>query len=325
MRLNHLGQYVRGKCHLHRQLRLAVRPRNHSWRQQKARTIANHVSAKNPRRPPAQDKYRAPASENPNGRQKAYYFPDNSPRPATIDHSDRPPTMQLFQSPGILPAPTQWLVPNGMNAVCPPSTPGLYENWCRDFKLWRTSHLGASVAKLIAEIADVHSANSRMEISTYLESTESDVNGRAIGRVMAILDRLYGEPDSERAWSWFPAFDEFYSDPGANYKEFWALFARCTTRLTARCMGANDSLIPRRAIQVIRFPECQSPALLPSMGACENTTSTDSLCALSIKMCETNIGGSDSPGNYPESEVQIENDNGTDEESEMIQLAEENG
>ena len=82
-----------------------------------------------------------------------------------------------------MPTPLQWFLPNGMTDACPVITPNTYQNWCRGIKLWRISQVGASQTQLISKIATSLPLNIRMEVMTYLESTESNVESRSVDAV----------------------------------------------------------------------------------------------------------------------------------------------
>ena len=123
---------------------------------------------------------------------------------------------------GPIPAPglLQWLLPNGMIDACPVFTPNTYQNWRRDTKLWRIAQVGASPTQLISKIVTALPLNVRMEIMTYLESTESNIESRSSDAVLRILNVRFGKTDSERAWSWLSSFTEFKRGNGENYGDF---------------------------------------------------------------------------------------------------------
>ena len=196
-----------------------------------------------------------------------------------------PPQMNHFgqQNP-------QWLIPNGMIDACPSFTANLYQNWCREVKLWRQAQVGANATQMIAKIVATLPTNSRMEVLAYLENTESAPHTRSVEKVMEILNHRFGRTDTERAWSWLTSFTEFKRDGTENYKDFWTRFTRCVTRLQAHGLAMSESVVFHRAIQALRVPEGQLPILLATLETFPNPTSVDSLKSLTIKMYETHRG-----------------------------------
>ena len=231
-----------------------------------------------------------------------------------------PPQMNHFaqQNP-------QWLIPNGMIEACPSFTANLYQNWCREVKLWRQAQVGANAAQIIAKIAATLPTNSRMEVLAYLENTESAPHTRSVDKVMGISNHRFGRTDTERAWSWLTSFTEFKRDGSENYKDFWTRFTRCVTRLQAHGLAMSESVVFHRSIQALRIPEGHLPILLATLETFPNPTSVDSLKSLTIKMYETHRGKTDS--SEVSNAITCEGDDGNESETEgaEMQFADESG
>ena len=189
---------------------------------------------------------------------------------------------------------TQWLLPNGMIDPCPVFTPNLYQNWCREVKLWRQAQVGANPTQLISKMVPSLPVNSRMEVLTYLETTENQPHMRTVDHVVDLLNQRFGKTDSERAWSWLSSFTDFKREVNENFKDFWTRFNRCVTRLNAHGLAVNESIVFHRAIQALRIPDGQLPILLATLETFSNPTSVESLKALTVKMYETHRGKLDS-------------------------------
>ena len=220
---------------------------------------------------------------------------------------------------------SQWLIPNGMIDACPAFTANLYQNWCREVKLWRQAQVGANETQIIAKIVATLPTNSRMEVLAYLENTESAPHTQSVEKVMEILNHRFGRTDTERAWSWLTSFAEFKRDGAENYKDFWTRFTRCVTRLQDRGLAMSESAVFHRAIQALRVPEGQLPILLATLETFPNPTSIDALKSLTIKMYETHRGKTDSSEVYTvtnrEGEVGVESDT----EGAEMQFADDSG
>ena len=228
---------------------------------------------------PTREAYHAPTHEAPkneippaNSNAKNYFgqFPYN--HPMSHNNAGNP----------------QWLMPNGMVDACPVFTANLYQNWCREVKLWRHAPVGANPAQIIAKIAATIPTNSRMGALAYLENT---THLRSVDQVIDISNHRFGRADSERAWSRMSAFTEFKRGGSENYKDFWARFTRCVTRLSAHGSAMSESVISHLSIQALRAPEGQFPILLAALETFPNPTSVDSLKSPTIKTYETHRGG----------------------------------
>ena len=219
--------------------------------------------------------------------------------------------------------PTQWFLPNGMIDQRPVFAANLFQNWCREVKLWRAAQVGANSTQLISQIVSTLPINSRMEVLTYLESTESDPQSRTVGRVVGMLNRRFGKTDTERAWSWLSSFADFKRDRSEHFKDFWTRFARRVTRLNAHGLNIIESAVFRRETQALRIPDGQLPILLATLATFPNPDSIDSLKSLTVKMYEAHRGEIDSSGMFV-TELARGNDC-TSSETEEIEFADEAG
>ena len=97
--------------------------------------------------------------------------------------------------------------------------------------------------------------NTLMEVLSYLESDESNIDSRSADSVMQISNTGYGETDSERAWALLASFAEFKRENAENYKDIGSRFTRCATRLNAHGVNLGDPVVAHRAIQAMRITE----------------------------------------------------------------------
>ena len=88
---------------------------------------------------------------------------------------------------------TQRLLPNGMIDACPGFAANLFQNWRREVKLRSQSQVGANPTQLIAKMVSTLPMNSRMEVLSYLETTENQPHLRTAGHVMEMANRRFWE------------------------------------------------------------------------------------------------------------------------------------
>ena len=69
-------------------------------------------------------------------------------------------------------------------------------------------------AQLISKIVTALPLNIRMEVLSYLESTDGDIESRSVEAVLQILNVRYGKTDYERARAWLSPFDEHRREMG---------------------------------------------------------------------------------------------------------------
>ena len=146
------------------------------------------------------------------------------------------------------PGPMQWLLSSGVIDSCPVFTPNTYQNWRSEVKLRRMAQVGANQTQLISKLVTALPLNCRMEVLTYLGSTESTIESRSVDAAMQISNVRYGKTDSGRARTWLSSFAEFTRENAENYKYFRARFTRRTTSLNAHGMNLGESIISHRVI-----------------------------------------------------------------------------
>ena len=142
-----------------------------------------------------------------------------------------------------IPGPMQWLLPKGMIDARPVFTPKTYQNWRMDLKLRKMAQAGASETQLVSKIVAAFLLNMRMEVTTYMENTESSADARSIDAVLQIMNIRFRITDSERAWSRLSSLAEFKRQSAENFKGFRTRFTRCTARLNAHAANLSESVI----------------------------------------------------------------------------------
>ena len=88
-----------------------------------------------------------------------------------------------------------------------------------------------------------------------MDSTETAIHTRSLGPIWTIPDNRYGKTDAGRSCSWLTAFTDFRRDSQENYKDFWARFTRCATKLQSLGMPLRDTAIFNEALDALRIPD----------------------------------------------------------------------
>ena len=184
--------------------------------------------------------------------------------------------------------------PNMVIDSCPSFTPGTFQNWKREIKLWIAGQPGASVTQLLAKLIHALPLPIKTEALLYMEQTEQTHDTRSIAVVIDMLDSRYGKTDSERACSWLTAFTEFKRETQENYKDSWARFTRCVAKLEALGMPMNSKVVFNRAIRALRLPDGQLPIVLSALETRPDRFSVEALREIAIRMYETHKPGGDS-------------------------------
>ena len=226
---------------------------------------------------------------------RTHSFPKNPP---TLERGiESPYDVSTNSSLGYTPLPCVGF-PNMVLDSCPTFTPTTFQNWKREVKLRIAGQPGASVTQLLAKLIHVLPLAVKTESLLYMEQTEKNPQTRTINHIMDLVDTRYGRTDSERACSWLTAFTEFKRETHENYKDFWARFTRCVTKLDALGMPMNDKIVFNRAIHALRLPEGQLPIVLSALETRPDRFSVTGLREITIRMYETHKMGGDSSEVY---------------------------
>ena len=201
------------------------------------------------------------------------------------------------------PGPMRWLFPNGVIDARPTFTPNTFRNWRREVECRRAAQVVANQTQLISKIGTVSPLNIRMEVLSYLESTESNIDSLSLDMFAQALNVRYGETDSARAWTWLSSFTEFDRRNTENSKDSWVRFGRFAASLNSRGLNLSDPTISHRATHDVRIREEELPILMAALGTFPNPTSITPLRELPIKMYEARRVETDSSEVYHEQNV----------------------